>query len=525
MEITAFDLGQSMADLARFRQATANAAAAMKANFAVHLAALSEVLQETAATATISFDDAFSEINAITGNSSQFIGEALGSATSASISSLGELQAYGDTVYDALQDAALLSANALMESYTSATEIVKNAWTGLQGHGSEQFALLADNATASSSDAKDNIIADKYEIGAALIALQTLGTEQFELFSQNATGSFMATRDSIYIAAGEISDRVTGTADNMEEHLKNSFENIVEAFHDSLDAMRQESIRQFDKIAGRGEHAAGNIAAAFSTSFRESLESLARLKINMATVLGYIYEDFKTTAENAKKAFVDAFNDITEGVSEFGNVTVTVSKETSGWLETVYRVVISLYSVVATLKIAKSALTFITVALSAALSVATLKIIALVAAVAGVLFLVRGAIGFFSSRRRSAADATPDFDIESIRYGGIVPSLDINTFASGGFPRQGHMFIAREAGPELVGSIGARTAVANNDQIVEAVSRGVFDAVRAALAGNFSGTKERPLEVKVYLDGRQITDAVERTQRERGLPLLARGFA
>jgi len=55
-------------------------------------------------------------------------------------------------------------------------------------------------------------------------------------------------------------------------------------------------------------------------------------------------------------------------------------------------------------------------------------------------------------------------------------------------------------------------------------THGVFDAVRVALAGNFSGTKERPLEVKVYLDGRQITDAVERTQRERGLPLLARGL-
>lgn len=67
----------------------------------------------------------------------------------------------------------------------------------------------------------------------------------------------------------------------------------------------------------------------------------------------------------------------------------------------------------------------------------------------------------------------------------------------------------------------SRTAVANNDQIVDSVSRGVFEAVRAALPSNNSSNKSSPLEVKVYLDGRQITDAIERVKRERGLPLLA----
>ena len=46
-------------------------------------------------------------------------------------------------------------------------------------------------------------------------------------------------------------------------------------------------------------------------------------------------------------------------------------------------------------------------------------------------------------------------------------------YAQGGFPPTGQMFIAREAGPEMVGSIGGRTAVANNDQIVEGISAGV----------------------------------------------------
>jgi hypothetical protein len=91
-------------------------------------------------------------------------------------------------------------------------------------------------------------------------------------------------------------------------------------------------------------------------------------------------------------------------------------------------------------------------------------------------------------------------------------------FATGGFPMTGQMFIAREAGPELVGSIGGHTAVVNNNQIVESVSSGVYRAVREAMNGQ-SGNNA-PLEVKLYLDGKQITTAVERIQKERGLSLI-----
>lgn len=49
-------------------------------------------------------------------------------------------------------------------------------------------------------------------------------------------------------------------------------------------------------------------------------------------------------------------------------------------------------------------------------------------------------------------------------------------YASGGFPDAGQLFLAREAGAEMVGSIGNRTAVANNDQIVEGISNGVAAA-------------------------------------------------
>ena len=51
--------------------------------------------------------------------------------------------------------------------------------------------------------------------------------------------------------------------------------------------------------------------------------------------------------------------------------------------------------------------------------------------------------------------------------------VDFQAKADGGFVNSGQLFVAREAGPELVGTIGGRTAVANNDQIIAGVASGV----------------------------------------------------
>ena len=66
----------------------------------------------------------------------------------------------------------------------------------------------------------------------------------------------------------------------------------------------------------------------------------------------------------------------------------------------------------------------------------------------------------------------------------------------------GQMFIAREAGPELVGTIGSRSAVVNNDQIVESVSAGVYRAVKAAMGQNGGGV------IQLILDGSKVAEVV-----------------
>lgn len=110
-------------------------------------------------------------------------------------------------------------------------------------------------------------------------------------------------------------------------------------------------------------------------------------------------------------------------------------------------------------------------------------------------------------------------DIANFLFGKkAIPYINVEWYKNGGFPDVGEMFVAREAGPELVGKIGNKNAVANNDQIVEGISAGVYAAVVAAMRA--SGGNGGGQAVNVYLDGKQITASVEQRQKERGVSLM-----
>lgn len=85
-----------------------------------------------------------------------------------------------------------------------------------------------------------------------------------------------------------------------------------------------------------------------------------------------------------------------------------------------------------------------------------------------------------------------------------TPKINVSWYASGGFPDYGEMFIAREDGPELVGRIGNRTAVANNDQIVEGIASandGVINAIYAMAQRIVTAIEENGGDIYVEADG------------------------
>lgn len=85
-------------------------------------------------------------------------------------------------------------------------------------------------------------------------------------------------------------------------------------------------------------------------------------------------------------------------------------------------------------------------------------------------------------------------------------SRKIKGYASGGFVNSAQLFMTRENGkPEMVGSIGGRTAVANNDQIVQAVSLGVYNAVVDAMGKTSGGSQP----ISVQINGREVFRAMQ----------------
>lgn len=100
-------------------------------------------------------------------------------------------------------------------------------------------------------------------------------------------------------------------------------------------------------------------------------------------------------------------------------------------------------------------------------------------------------------------------------------------YATGGFPETGELFIAREAGAEMVGSIGRRTAVANNDQIVAGIANGVAEANNESnsLLREQNSLLRALLEKEsgVYLDGKRLTNSVEKYQSQRGRTIVVGG--
>lgn len=95
--------------------------------------------------------------------------------------------------------------------------------------------------------------------------------------------------------------------------------------------------------------------------------------------------------------------------------------------------------------------------------------------------------------------------------------LSAKMYASGGFPNQGELFIAREAGAEMVGSIGRKTAVANNDQIVDGIRGGVSDANGELITVLYAVANQviqaiADKDSDVYLDSDRVSARVTRTQ-------------
>lgn len=322
----------------------------------------------------------------------------------------------------------------------------------------------------------------------------TASTEAFTLLSDNAILSFALAKNAIGGSVVELQGTFDTGAMGMEESMKTASFGIINNFMDAKGSL--------DGILG-------NIILGFITmtdSIRLTFDSLkANITEQFTDISGSTNEN-TTTMSKMWQTFLDKLGTtqkilsiITSAIKVYevlkGVVTATTAAQVA---QTGAQVAQTGAQAAATPVSYASASGFLAVGagvllMGLGIALAVSAIVLLLTVLGASVASAASGIGALISSFKSP----PKPDIQSNLQLG-----DIKQAASGGFPSMGQMFIAREAGPELVGTIGSRSAVVNNDQIVESVSAGVYRAVKAAMGQNGGGV------IQLILDGSKVAEVV-----------------
>lgn len=114
------------------------------------------------------------------------------------------------------------------------------------------------------------------------------------------------------------------------------------------------------------------------------------------------------------------------------------------------------------------------------------------------------------------------WDAHSLTNGGTsyTPTYSPSWYALGGFPNMGELFIANEHGPEMLGKMGHRNVVANNQQITAGIKAAVVDGMmEVAMSGVLGGANDSApyvMNVTVKTENDEaLARAVQRGQMRR----------
>lgn len=333
--------------------------------------------------------------------------------------------------------------------------------------------------------------------------------------------------------------------DGLLQGIADTWHNIVEFFSEKLEGIKQVCSDAWNAIKSTASTVWGNIKSFLSTTW-DGIKSTAstvwnNMKTTISTAWSNISTDTSTAWTNIKSSLSTAWNSVKSTASSvFNNIKTSIANVWNNvktntntvWgglkttLSTTWGNIKS--TAVTAFSSMKSSICTVWDNLKSHISNAVSSITGFVDNMKSIVSSGISAVkGLFDSAVSAAKSAISKVSETLSSIGSSVSNAVSSAaswvgsklgFASGGFPEVGQLFIAREAGAEMVGSIGGRTAVANNDQIVEGIYQGVLAAMRASDGGNGGN-----FDVRVYLDGKQITAAVEKRQRERGATIYPGG--
>lgn len=316
--------------------------------------------------------------------------------------------------------------------------------------------------------------------------------------------------DKIKGTLGDAWDKLNSDAGTAFENVKttvvNAWDNLKKDTSDKWENIKSTLGTAWDNIKTKAGNTWDNIKKTVKDNWEGVKTNTGTVWNNVKSSLGTTWDNLKTKAGNTWNNIKDSLSKSNSDISSdstksFSNSSSSITQTMDAMKKTLNSTFTSLKSIITNLFGAMKS------AMISPIENAKNKIKTIVDTVKG----------FFSGMKLTFPNiALPHFKIRPSGWSigdllkGSIPKLSIDWYAQGGFPDTGQLFVAREAGAEMVGNIGGKTAVANNDQIVQAVSQGVAQAVSSVLVNGTSGNQN----ITITLDGEKVYKSVVKHNNE-----------
>ena len=383
---------------------------------------------------------------------------------------------------------------AASTAWEGITGTIGDAWDSLKTTASEKFGEIGSSV----SDTWDNI--------------KTTASEKWE----DIKGTVGGTWENLTTTAAEtfesISNTVSDTWETAKEKTGTAWENIKSTAGGIWDWLTGKSKDDFPEIQKNAEDSFNNTErtadSAWGNSSDSVVKSLRQMKIDTSTGMQQVFKNVESYMTSIYNTITNKFRWAGEMVnSQLGDMATDVGRE--------------LRNVASVAQQSVNQITNQFTSLGSRISGSL-----------GNLYNVgRNAMQSFANGFKSVHIDTPHIQIDSYnryRIGNSsfsTPNFGVRWYANGGFPNAGELFMARESGPELVGRMGSKNAVANNSQIVDGIKAGVYEAVRDAFASS-GGGKGGDTNVTVTLEGdakgmfKVIRTEGQKYQKSTGKPVF-----
>lgn len=326
----------------------------------------------------------------------------------------------------------------------------------------------------------------------------------------DAIGEFIVNIDwggivsSIFELLGTAAASLINLGQVIGNYLMEAFDGIVKYFEDAVEACGGDIVQGIflgilDALRGLGQWIIDNIFKPFIDGFMNAFEIHSPSKVMEGlgvNIIQGLFDGVKSLVSNVIQIATDIWNGFTGALSGMANwVNSTIIQPIANFFSQLWNNVT---------QIAKNIYKGFTGAISNIANWVNQTIIQPVIntfknlwnTITGIFNNIKNAISTALSNLNIRIKL-PHFSWTSTPIGGWIgdvlralnlpaslPKLNISWYASGGFPKTGELFAANEAGPEMVGRIGNKTAVANNDQITTAIAESTYEAVSKALLEN-----------------------------------------